>query len=132
MLSGRKVIAGIVMGLLVAGPMTAAQAGLFDWLFKRKHHKTEQTQYQGPNKLDSSARWKCHVGGGCKGGKGICCVDGMQSHFKGIKGIEKVEVDRKNGTVLLTIKAGEEVNVKEIQESLGGHWTIKTVEKQQT
>lgn len=131
MSNSKKVLAGALMGLLVAGPMASAQAGLFDWLFKRKKHDTAVSEYKGSGKLDSSARWKCHVGGGCTGGKGICCVDGLESHLKDIKGIEKFEVDRKGGVVLLTIKPGETVNVKELQEAFGGHWRIKTIEKEQ-
>lgn len=122
----KRVIAGALMGLLVAGPITAAHAGWFDWL-KRKP-KTE-TEYKGPSKLDSSTKWDCSIGGGCAGGKGLCCVDGLESHFNGTKGIEKVEVDREKGAVSLTIKKGETVDVKELQKSLGGHWKIKSIQK---
>lgn len=125
----KKIVAGALMGLLVAGPFTAAQAGLFDWLFKKKHKAELSSEYQGPKKLDSSSKWMCHLGGGCTGGSGICCVDGMQSHFKDIKGIEKVEVDRAKGVVTITVAEGKTLNVNEIQKALGGHWKIKKIEK---
>lgn len=132
MRNAKKVLAGALMGCLLAGPLTAAHAGWFDWLFKRKQKAELSAEYKGPQKLDSSSKWMCHLGGGCTGGAGLCCIDGMRSHFEGIKGIEKIEVDREKGVVLLTIKAGESVNVKDIQKELGNHWRLKTIEKQQS
>lgn len=129
MADGKKILLGALAGFLLVAPLGGAQAGLFDWV----HHlfgKKSKGQALSVSKLDSSSKWTCLVGGGCAGGSGICCVDGMESHLKGVEGIEKFQVDRKTGVVTLTIKKGAEVKVEEIQKALGRHWTIKTIEKQ--
>ena len=91
--------------------------------------KTEATKTLQVSKLDSSSIWEAKIGGGCTGGEGLCCLERIEGHLKEVKNIEKFETDEASGFVTLTIKKGEEVNVKELQEALGSHWTIKTIEK---
>ncbi len=83
------------------------------------------------SKLDSSSSWKCRIDGRCTGDTGLCCVKGIKSHLQEMTSIEGIQVDKTKGLVTLTIKEGEEVNVKDIQKALGRHWTIKSIEKEE-
>ena len=107
-------------------------AGVAFWylgpIAQEHKHKTEAVELQ-VSKLDSSSTWKARIGGGCTGGKGFCCTKRFESHLQEVKNIAKSEVDQEKGLVTLTIEKGQEVDVKEIQEALGGHWTIKAIEK---
>jgi len=131
MLSEKKIIMGVLMGVLLATPFATGHAGIFDWLHHLfgKKHKTVAMEKLEVSKLDSSSKWQCKIGGGCKGSDGLCCASGMKSHLNEVENIEKVEIDKETGLVVLTIKKDAEVIVKDIQEVLGGHWSIKTIEK---
>ena len=109
----------------------ALVAGLAFWSLGpiAQEHKTEAAETLQVSKLDSSSTWKTTIGGGCSGGKGFCCRGGFESHLQEVKNIKKFEVDKEKSLVTLTIEKGKEVQVKEIQEALGSHWTIKTIEK---
>ena len=126
MLSGKKIVAGLLMAFLLAAPFATAQAGALDWLFGKKKGTTETIHL---TKLDSSSGWQCSIGGACAGGKGLCCVSGVKSHLRGVNNIEQVEWDRDTGLVTIWVKKGETVKVQEITEALGDHWTLKTIEK---
>ncbi len=91
--------------------------------------EAEATETPQVSKLDSSSIWKAKIGGGCSGGEGLCCLKRLEGHLKEVKNIEKFEADETGGFMTLTIKKGQEVTVKELQEALGSHWTIKTIEK---
>lgn len=125
-----KLLASMLVGVLVAAPFSTARAGILDWVRHLFGHKsTTETQDLKVSKLDSTGKWMCKIGGGCTGGAGICCIDGMKNHFQRVKGIEKFDVNKETGLVTLTIKKGVEVPVKEIQKALGRHWTITAIEK---
>ena len=126
MLNVKKIGASVLLGSLLAIPFSTSQAGIFDWLFGKKKSQPVSLQV---SELDSSSGWKCKIGGGCAGGDGICCTSGAEKRLKTMKNIEKVEVNKDTGMVTLHIKEGTKVNVEEIQKALGGHWTLKAVEK---
>ena len=90
--------------------------------------EAEATETPQVSKLDSSSTWKAEIAGGCTGG-GFCCLKRLEGHLEAVENIKKFEADKASGFVTLTIKKGQEVNVKELQEALGSHWTIKTIEK---
>lgn len=126
MLSGKKIVAGMLMAFLLAAPSATAQAGMLDWLFGKEKGKTEAIHL---TKLDSASDWQSSIGGACAGGKGLCCVSGVKSHLQGVNNIEQVEWDRDTGLVTIRVKKGEVVKVQEIKEALGDHWTLKTIER---
>jgi len=128
MLNVKKIGASVLIGSLLVVPLSTSQAGIFDWLFGKKKSQPVNLQVK---ELDSSSSWKCKIGGGCAGGDGICCPSGAEKRLKAMKNIEKVEVNKDTGMVTLYIKEGAKVKAEEIQEVLGGHWTLKAVEKAQ-
>ncbi len=90
--------------------------------------EAEATETPQVSKLDSSSTWKAEIAGGCGGG-GLCCLQRLEGHLQAVENIKKFETDEAGGFMTLTIKKGQEVTVKELQEALGSHWTIKTIEK---
>ncbi len=89
---------------------------------------TEATETLQTSKLDSSSSWKAEIAGSCGGGV-LCCLQRLEGHLQAVENIKKFEADEADGFVTLTIKKGQEVTVKELQEAFGSHWTIKTIEK---
>ncbi len=109
----------------------ALVVGMATWYLApiAQEQKTEATETLQVSKLDSSHPWEARIGGECTGGEGLCCSEGFESHLQEVENIAKFEVDEESGVVTLTIQKDKEVDVKELQEALGSHWTIKTIEK---
>jgi len=132
MSTNKKLVVGALVALGLMVPVISVQAGLFDWLFgkKHKHAAKETTGALSIAKLDSSSKWVCHVKGACAK-EGICCASGLKSHLAGVKNVEAVEVDRETGLVTLTIKEGKRVKTSALQKAGGWHWRIKDMKREE-
>ena len=121
-----QIIVGL-SALLLAGGFLAKRVGFFTCF--QLSNAVASDEYQGPEKLDSSATWQCTMKGKCSG-EGLCCPHGMKKHLKDVKGIRDINVvDQKGGIVQLKIEDSKTIEVKDIKAALGTHWMLKKIEK---